>query len=79
VEGRWAGYGQVFAWLGTPVFLRAGVWQLSSRLTHYVTVTCDLARETLDRASDLIYLATNNGMIVKTKNSSINDGAPRLT
>jgi hypothetical protein len=39
-------------------------------------VTCDLARETFDRASDLIYLATNNGMIVKKKFfCSINDGA----
>ena len=32
------------------------MWQLS--LTHYVTVTCDLAGETFDGASDLVYLAT---------------------
>ena len=45
-------------------------------LTHYVTVTCDLARETFDRPSDLIYLAYNHGMIVrKIKTISINDGA----
>jgi hypothetical protein len=45
---------------------RAGVWRLS-RLTHYVTVTCDLACETFDRASDLIDLATNNGMMIVKK------------
>jgi hypothetical protein len=27
-------------------------------LTDYVTVTCDLARKTFDRPSDLVYLAT---------------------
>ena len=48
------------AWLGTQVSERAGVWH-----THYVTVTCDLACETFDRPSDLIYLATDNGQVVK--------------
>jgi hypothetical protein len=67
MEGRWAGYGQAFAWLGTLVFdeLECGMWQLF-RLTHYVSVTCDLACETFDRPSDLIYLATITAWSSKT-------------
>ena len=49
-----------FAWLGT-VALVFDELELECGngpgLTHYVTVTCDLAGETFDRSSDLIDLA----------------------
>ena len=44
-----------FMWLGTPV---ADKLECGSCLTNYVTVTCNLASETFDRAGDLVYLAT---------------------
>jgi len=41
-----------------------------SVLTHYVTVTCDLACETFDRPSNLIYLATTAASFIKEDVSS---------
>jgi hypothetical protein len=75
MEGRWAGYGQAFAWLGTLVFdeLEWGMWQLF-RLTHYISVTCDLACETFDRPSYLIYLTTITAWSSKTFFDYSNDG-----
>jgi hypothetical protein len=55
MEGRWAGCVEGGARLGTLVVDKL---ECGDCLTHYVTVTCDLACEAFDRASDLVYLAT---------------------
>jgi hypothetical protein len=55
-------------WLDALVFdeLECAMWQLF-RLTQYVSVTCDLACESFDRPSYLIYLATITARSSKKK------------
>lgn len=66
MEGRWAGCVEGSAWLGTLVVVDK--LECGDCLTHYVTVTCDLACEAFDRASNLVYLATTTAWSKKLFN-----------
>jgi hypothetical protein len=59
-------------WLGTLV---ADELECGSCLTHYVTVTCDLACKTFNRTGDLVYLATTT---TRSKELFKYDGASDL-